>query len=121
MISYKDSQTKDDKLFIAHAKRVLGSDWGYVISMAADAYNSHTRPSVAKREANLVILNALKEIGEQNWRQPKEEREEPVKRIEIKPQALPPRKEGAKKWTGESILERADRERKERKEKGVMK
>jgi hypothetical protein len=119
MISYKDSQTKDDKLFLAHARRVLGGDWDYVMSLAADAYNSQTRPSVAKREANLVILNALKEIGEQNWRKPKEEREEPVARIEIKPQALPPRKESAKKWTGESILERADRERAERKAKGV--
>lgn len=119
MISYKDSQTKDDKLFLAHARRVLGNDWGYVMSLAADAYNSQIRPSVAKREANLVILNSLKEIGEEHWRKPKEEREEPVKRIEIKPQALPPRKEGAKKWTGESILERADRERKERKEKGA--
>jgi hypothetical protein len=118
MISYKDSQTKDDKLFLAHARHVLGGDWNYVMSLAADAYNSQARPSEGKREFNLVFLEALKEIGEQNWRQPKEEIEEPVKRIEIKPQALPPRKEGAKKWTGESILERADRERAERKAKG---
>ena len=111
--------TKDDEKFMTHCKIVLGNDYDYYWSSATEAFRTKSRPSEAKREFNLVFLEALKEIGEERWRKPKEEKEEPVKRIEIKPQALPPRKEGTKKWTGESILERADRERKERKEKGA--
>lgn len=112
MITYQSLKTKDDDLFLAHAKRVLGSDYSYVMDCARKAFQSHSRPSKAKRAANLVILNALKEIGEEHWRKPKEECEPQVKRIEIKPQALPPRKQGSKKWNGPSILDMADEKKK---------
>ena len=119
MTTYQQLKTKDDDLFLAHAKRVLGSDYSYVMDCARQAFQSIIRPSEAKRAANLVILDALKDIGEEHWRKPKEGNEPPAKRIEVTPQAAPPRKEGAKKWDGESILERADRERAERKKKGA--
>ena len=119
MKTYQQLKTKDDDLFLAHAKRVLGSDYSYVMDCARQAFQSIRRPSEAKRAANMVILDALKDVGEEHWRKPKEGNEPPAKRIEITPQAVPPRKEGDKKWTGESILERADRERAERKKKGA--
>lgn len=104
MITYKDQLTKDDKEFIAHAKNALGFDFSRVMDEAREEYQKHSRPSVAKREANLVILRELKEIGEEHWRKPKEEQ---VEKIEVKPQALPQKKQ-ERKWTGKSILEMAD-------------
>lgn len=112
MTTYQQLKTKDDDLFLAHAKRVLGVDYSYVMDCARQAFQSIRRPSEAKRAANLVILDALKDIGEEHWRKPKEGNEPPVKRIEVTPQAVPPRKEGAKKWDGPSILDMADAKKK---------
>lgn len=66
--TYSSLLTKDDKQFLAHAKKALGFDYAHVMQDAQEAYQSHPRASVAKREANLVILAALKEIGEEHWR-----------------------------------------------------
>lgn len=112
MITYQSLKTKDDDLFLAHAKRVLGGDYSYVMDCARNAFQSQSRPSKAKRAANLVILNSLKEIGEEHWRKPKEESGPQAKRIEIKPQSLPPRKQSSKKWDGPSILDMADKKKK---------
>ena len=112
MTTYQQLKTKDDDLFLAHAKRVLGSDYSYVMDCARQAFQSIMRPSEAKRAANLVILDALKEIGEEHWRKPKEANDPPAKRIEITPQAVPPRKASAKKWDGPSILDMADAKKK---------
>jgi len=99
--------TKDDKQFLEHARKSLGMDYDYVIDEARKVYQSHQRPSIAKREANLVVLNALKEIGEEHWR-PDKEKKDDAPRIEVKPSALPPSKQGERKWKGKSILEMAD-------------
>lgn len=114
MITYSSLKTKDDEMFLAHAKRALGPDYNYVMDCAREAFQSISRPSEAKRAANLVILQALKEIGEEHWRVPKDGSNPPEKRIEIKPQAVPPRKSGAKKWDGPSILDMADAKKKGR-------
>ncbi|QGZ13260.1 hypothetical protein PP410_gp43 [Vibrio phage NF] len=76
---------------------------------AREEYQKYSRPSIAKRAANLVILSALKEIGEQKWRPDKEEKEEekPERKIKVEPQPLP-NKPKERKWTGKSILEMAD-------------
>lgn len=95
---------KDDKAFIAHAKKALGFDFNRVMDEAREEYQKHSRPSIAKRAANLVILSALKEIGEQKWRPDKEEKEEekPERKIKVEPQPLP-NKPKERKWTGKTI------------------
>lgn len=106
--TYASLLTKDDKLFLKHAKKALAFDYDNVMSNAQQAYESHSRASVAKREANLVILSALKEIGEEYWR-PSEDKEKP-ERIQVKPATLPQRSP-KKKWEGKSILDMADEKR----------
>lgn len=103
--TYASLLTKDDKMFLAHAKKVLNFDYQMVMQDAQEAYETHPRASIAKREANLVILAALKEIGQENWRHPTDEK--PVDRIQPRTAALPQRN-GGKKWEGKSILEMAD-------------
>lgn len=103
--TYSSLLTKEDKQFLAHAKKVLGFDYQMVMQDAQEAYETHSRASIAKREANLVILSALKQIGQEHWRESKEEK--PVERIQPQPATLPQRN-GSKKWTGKSILEMAD-------------
>ena len=68
MKPYKALITKDDRLFLNHAKKHLGMDWSYVWGEAMDEYKKHARESKGKREANLIILAALKEIGQEHWR-----------------------------------------------------
>jgi len=74
-----------------------------------EEYQKHSRPSIAKRAANLVILSALKEIGEQKWRPDKEEKEDekPERKIKVEPKPLP-NKPKERKWTGKTILEMAE-------------
>lgn len=104
---------KDDKAFIAHAKKALGFDFNRVMDEARNEYQKHSRPSIAKCAANLVILSALKEIGEQKWRPDKERKEEenPERKIKVEPQPLP-NKPKERKWTGPSILDMADQKKK---------
>ena len=111
MITYQSLRTKDDDLFLAHAKRALGGDFNYVMECARDAFQKCSRPSEAKRAANLVILQALKDIDEHHWRKEKQP-EDKAPRVQVKPGALPPRKQSEKKWTGKSILEMADDKKK---------
>lgn len=111
MITYKDQMTKDDKAFIAHAKKALGFDFNHVMDEARQEYQKHSIPSLAKREANLVILRELKEIGEEHWRKNKDESEpNNVKHVNKVPmpdhRPLPNKPTG--KWKGKSILEMAD-------------
>lgn len=104
MITYNSMATKDDKLFLAHAKRVLRGDFNFVMDDARKAFQSHKQQSKAKQAANLVILAALKEIGEEHWRKPKEQ----VERRPIDYDAKPPTRQGGKKWEGKSILQMMD-------------
>lgn len=101
MQTYQSLRTKDDDLFLKHARRVLRGEFDLVMQDAAEAFKKHSRPSEAKQAANLVILAALKDIGEEHWRKPKEEK---VDRIEVKPAALPQKKQNLK-YSGKSILE----------------
>lgn len=104
---------KDDKAFIAHAKKALGFDFNRVMDEAREEYQKHSRPSIAKRAANLVILSALKEIGEQKWRPDKEQKEDDKaeRKIKVEPQPLP-NKPKERKWMGPSILDMADQKKK---------
>lgn len=103
MTTYRENLTKDDDLFLKHARRVLRGEFDLVMQDAAEAFKKHSRPSEAKRAANLLILSALKDIGEEHWRKPKEEKAD---RIEVKPAALPQKKRNLK-WKGPTILEMA--------------
>lgn len=107
--SYKKQITKDDQLFLNHAKRVLREDWGFVWSEAMDKYKSIENAQEAKREANLIILKYLTEIGENHWREPdrKPEQDKP-RRITINKDATLPESTKRKHWTGKSILEMGD-------------
>ncbi len=109
MILYKSIMTKDDTAFINHAKKHLGGAYESVWHETMNEYRKHSRPSIAKRAANLVILSALKEVGEQKWRPDKEEKEEekPERKIKVEPQPLP-NKPKERKWTGKSIIEMAE-------------
>lgn len=110
MTSYKSLLTKDDKLFLDHAKKALGTYvFNDVMQEAKEVFESIKRPSEAKREANLIILSALKEIGEEHWR-PSKDNEPKAERIQVKPAALPERK-AKKKWEGKSILQMHDERR----------
>ncbi len=109
--TYKKLRTKDDDLLINHAKRVLAGDFHQVWNEAGAVYRSIENQSAAKRAANAVILNALKEIGEHPWRKPKEQASKPATK-QIVPGGLPPSKQGRKKWTGASILDMLDEKRK---------
>lgn len=71
-----------------------------------DEYRKHDRESHAKRAANIIILTALKEIGQEHWRQGKEEKEKP--KINPQQEATLPKRESKKKWDGPSILDMAD-------------
>lgn len=110
MKGYKEQITKDDKIFLNHAKINLGNDWAFVWAEAMDEYKKHDRESHAKRAANFVILTALKEIGKEHWRQPKEEKE----KLQINPyqESTLPKREAKKKWNGPSILDMADAKKK---------
>lgn len=107
-MTYNEMATKDDKAFLAHAKRVLRGDYNFVMDDARKAFQSHSQPSKAKQAANLVILAALKEIGEEHWRKPKEQ----VERRPLNQNAMPPQRESKKKWEGKSILEMMDEKKK---------
>lgn len=103
--------TKDDKLFLAHAKKHLRGDYHFVMQEAKEAYQSHSRPSLAKRAANLVILAALKEIGQEHWRPSKgdEEEKRKAKKVPVTPVSDSGVKPRSKKWDGDSILDMADK------------
>lgn len=105
---YKENLTKDDKIFLSHAKKHLRHDWGFVWAEAVEEYNKHSRESVAKREANFIILAHLKDIGQENWRNPKDESNSPmVARISGPQDDTLPKRNG-KKWNGPSIIEMAE-------------
>lgn len=106
MKGYKEQITKDDKIFLNHAEINLGNDWAFVWAEAMDEYKKHNRESHAKMAANIVILSALKEIGEEHWRNPREAKEKP--QINPHQEATLPKKESKKKWNGPSILDMAD-------------
>lgn len=111
MKTYASLATKDDKIFLSHARKVLGEmEYQLVIDDARKAFQAHARPSKAKQAANLVVLNALKEIGEEHWRPNKESQEKPKSARTIDKNALP-QKPKERKWKGPSILEMADKKK----------
>lgn len=111
--TYQQMKTKDDTLYLRHARKVLGqSNFDYIYDLAMERYDQFDNENVAKREANLVILKYLTEIGAQHWRHPEEDhpiQEPQIDRhisadIDIKP---PISKRERKHWTGMSILDMA--------------
>ena len=71
--TYNSIKTKDDKEFLAHAKKHLGFEYEAVLAEAEEEYQKQERASIAKREANLVILRSLIEIGKEHWRNKRED------------------------------------------------
>lgn len=110
--SYKSLITKDDQLYLSHAKKSLRGDWPYVWAEAMDKYKEFDNAQEAKREANLVILHHLTEIGANHWREPKgEQKQDKPARIKVDRNAKPPERRAKKHWTGPSILDMADERR----------
>lgn len=69
MKTYRNSMDKEDRAFIQAARVVLGQDFKRVMGEAAKAFNQSNPFAAAKRNANKVILNAMKDKGVTNWRQ----------------------------------------------------
>lgn len=78
MKSFKSLFTKDDELFWGVIRDSLPrQDYELVWLDAMDEFKKHDKPSAAKKEANLIGLKALKELGI-NWRQSLEKKERPT-------------------------------------------
>lgn len=81
----------DQVIFENHCKEVLGSNFKAVWSKAVETYKQTLDESLSKgtskatsennafRAANLIMLAALKEIGEEEWR-PKKKGDDGVKK-----------------------------------------
>lgn len=76
LITYRSLMTKDDKDFMRACRRVMGAiEYDIVIHDSADAYktaydqsNGTRAAGIAKRAANQVMLEALKQFGVTDWR-----------------------------------------------------
>lgn len=116
MITYSSIALKDDKAFINIAKQVLRGGFDLAISDASEAFqsayssepNKLKRVNAARRAANLVILEALKEFGVTNWRELiKDKNARPQRKVQnVTDSGVKPR---AKKWEGLSIIEMAEK------------
>lgn len=68
-ITFKSLFTKDDKLFWGVIRDSLHrNDYELVWGDALEEFRKHKKPSDGKRNANLIGLKALQELGI-NWRQ----------------------------------------------------
>lgn len=111
-ITYSSIALKDDKEFISAAKKALGSEFDLVVDDARKAMerafhecdNPLHKNNAARKAANLVILDAMKQFGVTSWRELKRERS--VKQVNY--QAKPPTPERKKKWEGKSIDQMID-------------
>lgn len=112
MITYSSIALKDDKEFIKAAKKILRGEFDLVINDARKAMerahsectNDLHKINSARRAANLVILDAIKQFGVTNWREL--DQDKPIRQVNY--EAKPPTPERKKKWEGKSILDMAD-------------
>lgn len=115
MISYSSIANKDDKAFLSVAKRVLRQDYDLAISDAREAFqvayreesNKLHKVNAARRAANLVILDCLKQYGVTNWRKI-DEKEEVKKAYKPDGPVALPVSNRKKKWEGPSIIQMAE-------------
>jgi len=67
--TYKETLTKDDKLMLQAAKRILGSKYSRYWKLAVSEFQRESTPSAGKRKANMLFVDAMKRYGVTNWRQ----------------------------------------------------